>query len=34
MHGIFFATLLHEMGSRGPTKGTSQLTRQNDFSSI
>ena len=26
-----FATLLHEMGTRGPTKGNAQLTRKNDF---
>ena len=26
-----FATLLHEMGPRGLTKGHIQLTRQNDF---
>ena len=30
--GNIFATLLHDMGLRGPTKGYTQLTRQNDFS--
>ena len=27
-----FATLLHEMGSSGPTTENAQLNRQNDFS--
>ena len=27
-----FATFLHEMGSRGPTKENAQLNRQNEFS--